>query len=272
MSRKTHAAGARGFTLIELMVVVAVSAGVSTAAYAVYNAQQISFQRQAQIVEMQQNIRAFLYFIEKDLRMAGFDPKTSGAAGFVTARPAEIVFTADLGRPRGDSACGDSVSCDSMPDGKIISSACDNCIAETIRYSLRDTPAYSTATANYGEVPIGSTTSVTKTFNGSTSTGAQDVIDGVEAIEFLYNMSDGTAATTITGPDLKNIRSVTVSMLIRTRNIVMGHRENSSYYFPASNVTQAASGNKWGPFNDGYMRRLVTTNILCRNMGLQPPT
>ena len=273
MSRKILVAGACGFSLIELMIVIGISAWVSVAAYAVYNAQQISYQRQTQIVEMQQNARAFLYFIEKDLRMAGYDPKQTSTPNFISAQPTAVAFSADLGRPRGDAACGDKEICDSMSDGKIISTAttCAGCVAETIRYGLKST-AWSTGATNYGQMPIGSTTSVTKSFNHSDTTDAQDVIDSVEAIEFLYNLNDGTAVTVVGATDFVRIRSVTISLLMRTRSIVRGQQNRDVYYYPSSNAGQSSSGKKWGPFNDSYVRRLVVTNILCRNMALRAPT
>ncbi len=100
MKIKPIAMGARGFTLIELMIVMGIFAGVSGAAYAMYSVQQRSYFMQEQLVEMQQNIRAFEFFMEKDVRMAGYDVYKEGRAGFLTAKPFEIVFTADMGRPR----------------------------------------------------------------------------------------------------------------------------------------------------------------------------
>ncbi len=101
MKIKPIAMGARGFTLVELIIVVGIFGGVSAAAYAMYSVQQRSYFLQEQLVEMQQNIRAFEFFLEKDVRMAGYDVYKEGQAGFLIAKPGEIAFTADLGRPRG---------------------------------------------------------------------------------------------------------------------------------------------------------------------------
>ncbi len=60
------------------MIVVCVFAGLSGAAYAMYSVQQRSYFLQEQLVEMQQNIRAFVFFMEKDLRMAGYDVYKEG--------------------------------------------------------------------------------------------------------------------------------------------------------------------------------------------------
>jgi prepilin-type N-terminal cleavage/methylation domain-containing protein len=266
------AAGACGFTLIELMIVVAITAGVAMATFSIYGVQQRSYLRQEQIVEMQQNVRAFLFFIEKDLRSAGLDPRKTAGAGFITAGPFEVVFTADLGRPRSPAVDCAGEGCDSMPDGEIISTTtlCAGCAVETIRYSLPVTPAIQT---NGQVVDSKLTTSVVKTFNGTTGAGAENVVDGVEALEFLYNLNNGTAVTDVVaaGGNMHDIRSITVSLLIRTRNHLMGYRQPDPWQYPASNAAHSASGKRWGPFTDSFMRRVVITNIQCRNMALQPP-
>lgn len=273
------AAGMRGFSLIELMIAVAVTSGVAAAGYTVYSVQQRSFVLQEQMVEMHQNVRAFLFFVEKDLRMAGYDPLKEAGSGFLVAKPYEAVFTADLGRPRTDLHCT-GTGCDSIPDGSIISSPCTDppgCVTETIRYSLRDTPA-SNGMVTAPEL----TTAVTKVFNDTTATASnqQDVIQGVQGLEFLYNMADGTSTTDVlaAGQDLDDIRSVTVSMLIRTPKIIQHTREQEHCYYPASSSTPEKNSimsnncdgdNPWGPFNDAYRRSLVITTIDCRNMRLQ---
>jgi type IV pilus assembly protein PilW len=134
-------------------------------------------------------------------------------------------------------------------------------VVETIRYALKND-------TNLDGIPndVTKTTAVTKLFNGiapSATNPAQDVVEGVQAIEFLYNMSDGAAHTdpVAAGKSLADIRSVTVSLLMRTRNQLSGIRDTQPYY--------SASGTKWGAFNDSYKRRLVITNIQCRNLSLQ---
>ena len=300
MRSRMIAVGAYGFTLIEMMIAVAVSAGVSAAAFSIYNVQQRSYLRQEQIVEMQQNGRAFLYFIEKDLRIAGYNPLKIARSGFVTAKPYEIVFTADLGRSRSPAVNCTGVGCDSIPDGfincgsgctgisnYIDTSACPNCVVETMRYSLKPASVqdFYTSGSQTGQVKdTTKTTSVQKTFNGTTSTGAQDVADSVQGLEFLYNMNDGTSVTDVlaAGKNLADIRSVTVSLLMRTANHLAGYwqpvdpadlarGDKHSYQYPASNAGKSSSGNRWGPFTDNYMRRMIITNIQCRNMALQPP-
>jgi prepilin-type N-terminal cleavage/methylation domain-containing protein len=61
-----------GITLIELMVVLVLAAVVTAAIYATFIAQQKSYATQTRVSDMQQNARAALMLMERDLRMARF--------------------------------------------------------------------------------------------------------------------------------------------------------------------------------------------------------
>ena len=70
---------ASGFTIIELMVALAVSTLVLAAIYGTHRIQLKSHITQQKIVEMQQNARAAMFAMERDIKVAGYDP--SGSAG-----------------------------------------------------------------------------------------------------------------------------------------------------------------------------------------------
>lgn len=91
----------RGYTLVELMVVVGLSALVMAGVYTIYEAQQKSFTAQDQVVEMQQNGRVALDIMEREIRLAGYDPDPNGTGAFASAaitvaRAGQISFTSDL--------------------------------------------------------------------------------------------------------------------------------------------------------------------------------
>ena len=71
----------KGFTLIEILVALAVSGLVLAGIYQTYLAQQKSYIVQGEIAKMQQNIRAAMFLMVRELRMAGFDPTGNAAAG-----------------------------------------------------------------------------------------------------------------------------------------------------------------------------------------------
>ncbi|MFY9168110.1 MAG: prepilin-type N-terminal cleavage/methylation domain-containing protein [Desulfomonilia bacterium] len=64
----------RGLTLIELMIVLALSLVLMGAVYLAFHAQQVSGNEQQQVASVQQDLRAVMLAMEKDLRNAGCDP------------------------------------------------------------------------------------------------------------------------------------------------------------------------------------------------------
>ena len=75
----------KGFTLVEILVALALSAVVLGAIYSVYVAQQKVYVVQEEVAKMQQNLRAALLMMSGELRMAGFDP--TGKAGAAQTHP-----------------------------------------------------------------------------------------------------------------------------------------------------------------------------------------
>ncbi len=64
----------QGFSLTELLVAMVMVGIVMAAVYSTYKSQQDTYVAQEQVAEMQQNLRASLYQMARDLRMAGFNP------------------------------------------------------------------------------------------------------------------------------------------------------------------------------------------------------
>jgi len=86
----------KGFTLIELMVALAVTSIVLAGIYATYITQLKSHLTQGLIVEMQQSLRGAMQLMEKEIRMAGYNPANSAGAGIVTMQANIFRFTMDL--------------------------------------------------------------------------------------------------------------------------------------------------------------------------------
>jgi len=86
----------RGFTLIEILISLAIVGIVMGAIYSTYYSQQKSYMVQEQVAEAQQNLRAALYYLEREIRMAGYDPTGGANAKILTAQPNTIRFTMDL--------------------------------------------------------------------------------------------------------------------------------------------------------------------------------
>ncbi|RKZ17735.1 hypothetical protein DRQ17_03945 [bacterium] len=86
----------KGFTLVEMIVVITVLSIVMTLVFGAF----VSLQRQANFQMEYSQISSKLSlstdFIEKQIRMIGFDPKGSGAFGIIQGDRQAIYFTYDI--------------------------------------------------------------------------------------------------------------------------------------------------------------------------------
>ena len=83
----------RGFTLIELMITLAMTGIIVAAVYSVYTVQSRAYGKQEQIGNIQQTLSAAVFLMTQDLRMAGFD--MDSGKGFTTAKAQEFTFERD---------------------------------------------------------------------------------------------------------------------------------------------------------------------------------
>ena len=99
-----------GFTLTELLVAMVLAGVAMSAIYAAYVTQQRAYKTTTDVTDVQQNLRSAMYFIEKDLRMAGYDPLDSGEFGFTYAGENGFKFTWDENENGGDPEGGEYIS------------------------------------------------------------------------------------------------------------------------------------------------------------------
>ena len=236
-----------GFTLVELMIALALSGVVATGIYSAYTAQQKVYLAQDQVVEMQQNIRGGMSLLEREIRMAGYDLFKTAGAGITVATNNQLTFTQDLDED-GDLNTGTDPG-------------------DTISYTINGDAN------NDGEVDSSGVSTVGRT------TGAgvvyQPIAENIQAMEFLYTLADGTTTTgPVAAATLPDIRDVQVTILARAAKVDRTFT-NNRVYCPGSNPYNgtvsgcvSAGGKSWGPYNDNYRRRLLTATINCRNMGL----
>ena len=199
----------RGFTIVELLVATALSGIVLTGIYSSYYSQQKSYVAQGQISSMQQNLRAALYHMEREIRMAGYDPVGESGAGIQTNGTDSIRVTMDI---TDDSGTGD-------PDGDTGDAG------EDITYSLSDTDG------------DGDNDLARNDANGS---GTQTVAEDIDALNLVYlNEEDSTTST------LSEIRSVQISIVARTGQGDPGYSNNNAYSNQQDTEICPASGDNY---------------------------
>ena len=243
-----------GFTLVELMVALVISSIIVTGIYSAYTSQQRINQAQDQIVEIQQTLRAGLDMIARELRMAGFDPDGNEDVGFKatdiddnsSTNATSVTFTM---RVDGDGRDNDNDGERDEEDEYTNTGSGD---VTQISYFLRD--AY-----NDGTIDL-----VRKVDSGSSIA----LIENVDNVEFCYILKNGESRLSPTFQELSDIRSVKISVLVRSSGISLNYTDTISYSPASSSDTLLSSLTTWnsGPFNDSFRRRMQIITVDCRNI------
>lgn len=229
----------QGFSLIELLVAMAMLGIVMGAIYSTYKSQQDSYVAQEQVVEMQQNLRASLYQLSRDLRAAGYNPaKNPGIEGFRTEIPEE---EGEASPETSTSATSLALTADLDMDGSI--DADDH--TEQLAYRFNQ-PSGTLEKFMYD--------TATTTWNWQT------VADNIDAVDFVYLDGEGSPIDPATDTNLPLIRSVQIAIVARTGRSDRDFSGTPAYLNKQGEEILAEQ-------SDNYRRRLLTTTIFCRNMG-----
>lgn len=224
-----------GFTLVELIITVLVSSLIMAAVYSGYRVNQKVYHTEQSTVEMQQNIRAAMSYMVNDIRMAAYDPTGAAGAQICVASAGEFRFTQDLDEDGTTSNCNSTVT-----DAN-----------ENVAYGFN-----AADDADRDGVPdAGGATELRREINGG---GYQEITPDIGAIEFNYVLENGSSSTA--PANLDEIVKVEVTILAHS-GIADPEHNNTMVYTTGSGAT-------WGPFDDNIRRRLLTTTIHCRNMGI----
>jgi type IV pilus assembly protein PilW len=264
----------RGISLIELMIVTAISSVAMIGIYYAFDSQQRSYTIQQQVIEMQQNIRAAMYFMEAEIKMAGhvgFDTATvtrgTAAAGITTAGSTLFQFTMDNDLDGDTTDNGEDITYSLNANKQLIRTdgGNDSVMAYDIEeigfaYAFDDkTDAdKKLETVNAGNIVWAVDTDIDGVLDVRLDTDNDGDIDKGDAAAGanLTNDDDGDSISSV---NINRIRSVRVWVLARTRYPVRGYTNSATYKVGMQNL---------GPYNDGFKRRLLTTTIKCRNMGV----
>ncbi len=264
----------KGFTLVELMVAMVLTTIIGAVLYTSFISQQRIYTTQGQVVEMQQNIRAAMAVLAREIMLAGYDPENTGAFGITDIGNNTITFTIDKDS---NGELGDD---------------------ETITYDLFDSPA-DTISEQDGILDLGRQEPdnlvdsnfklVAESINAMAFAYAFDddgdgVLDtmGGQTVWAIDSDGDGRLDTTLdtssptdpTSPDglitlddveggsplgftvpMSSIRAVKVWILARTKMSNIKLNTTETFVVGDSHITPA----------DDSRHRLLATTILCRN-------
>jgi type IV pilus assembly protein PilW len=111
----------RGFSLVELMVTLVISSIALAGIYGVYKGQLKSYVTQNAVVDIQQNLRNALYILQRNIRMAGFDP----CQQVRTTAPATLGLLSDFSAFASHNGSGAATAIDANGDGTSIAFTLD---------------------------------------------------------------------------------------------------------------------------------------------------
>jgi prepilin-type N-terminal cleavage/methylation domain-containing protein len=95
MQSKYRVSNSKGFTIAELLVVLAMMSLVIAAVYGVFASVNRTSTDNEVTAEVMQKMRTSIEFLEQDIRMAGLDRFSSANSGIEVATAANLRFTAD---------------------------------------------------------------------------------------------------------------------------------------------------------------------------------
>lgn len=100
-----------GFTLVELLIAIAISGMVLAAVCSVFVMQNKAYSVQEQVVEMQQNARAAMDMMTREIAMAGYRPPgATTTVGITAAAASSLSFKQDLNNDGDTSDANEDVT------------------------------------------------------------------------------------------------------------------------------------------------------------------
>jgi type IV pilus assembly protein PilW len=226
-----------GFSLIELLISIAVGSIVLTlVAGFLFSQQRVSI-TQNEVVDMQQGLRAAVTLMNREIRMAGFDPTGSAGAGIVQAEVDSVTFTTD-----------------DNDNGSLMVDPVTWEPNERIRYAVN-------ANGDLGRA------------TGAGGAGLQAMAYNVDELNFVYldgngvRLDDDGAGNVIASID--DIRAVQITVVARSGEtlpaLFLGRPDNTVY--------ENLHGDEifTPPAGDRFRRIILSSTAMCRNIGLLDP-
>jgi prepilin-type N-terminal cleavage/methylation domain-containing protein len=313
----------RGFTLLELLVTLVLSLVVIGAIYRTFKSQEDSFVIQDQVTAMQQNLRAAMYTMSRDIQMASFisnfdsttytnidwDPTLAGNevirpliygrnnddGSGIDVKPGSDVLVVvkasnDPADRRqltgGDAATNYTLTLTAFQNdaggplnldpavykfGVLLKSDLSRAEVFEVQSKAGNTLTFTNSLQeNYGtgdwvyradviiyKVNEDANHPSLLRENLGNDNGFQVIAENMDNLQFQYVLANGTTVDDPAGQEA-NVRAVQVCLLARTDHVNRGYTNNNAYTMGDQVITP----------HDGYRRRLLTSLVKTRNIGL----
>jgi prepilin-type N-terminal cleavage/methylation domain-containing protein len=228
--------GCRGFTLVELLVVMVLLSVVMAAIYSVFVHSNRVYLSQEEVVAAQQEARSALEILGREIRMAGFIADNNQIGGTAPINLACWAGDADSAIEMAEvdaAAKTTTLAFKSDMDGD------GNTDAVRYIYYHGDHATASLRNTLYREVKTWNVNS----WDDLSTIGPQLFLENIQSLNFTYQMADGT--TTAAPGVLDDIRGLVIGLVAQT-----------------SIAVEPYEGGK------GIRTRELVSNIQIRNMGL----
>jgi len=262
--------GNRGLSLIEMLIVLVLTSIVMGATYQTFLSQQRTYAVQEEVTEMQQNLRATIDRMAREIRMAGYGGDILATFGNVNtfteivtpvnATPSDtltVLLAMEVGKLSQNAAAGTNqlqigltdafdtdkkkYLCLNGQNNYLVQNAAGNSVTLATPLSedhLINEPVYLVKAITY-RAPAHTKDLIR---DENTGEGGQVVANNIESLQFQYILSDGSISDAPATPS--EIRMVGISITGRT----------------------TVTDSKYP--GDGYRRQTVSAAVDLRNMGL----
>jgi len=260
----------KGMTLVELLIVLAVSSLLMAAIFGSFIHQQKSYAVQDQVIDMQQGLRAAIDRMTREIRMAGYGgdiletfgnvntfshtitPANGASADSITILVSDEVAKLSQNAPAGSSQLILSTSnvFDTSNKRYLCLQGQNNYLIQAVTGSTvtLTSPLQEDHLVNESVGLVKAITyridpeSTNLVRDENTGEGGQILAENVENIQLRYTLASGAVVDSPATPE--EVRMVSVSLTVRTKT-------------PYTEYP-----------GDGYLRRVMTTGIEVRNLAL----
>ncbi len=282
---RTHsdfAAGARGFTIVEFMVAVAIGLIISLVIGQVFVGSRQSFSSQDDAARMQETIRYASQILTRNIRLSGYrnnaglDPNgifpkatTPAITGADNVATAGLPFGTNPVAPTAASPVvvpdtitvryqGSGTGTGTGADGTIV-----NCIGTSIDFGEMASNTFGIRPVTKPDGTLSSSL-FCSTDGGTTWPAANELIADVDNMQILYGVdtdNDGAANAYVRITDVADIDTiVAVRVWLLMRSPTASNIEITSATYSLAGVNYT--------YNDRFVRRLLSTTINLRNRTL----